>query len=41
MYKEKMFKVLLIVLVFLFGCTVGKIISIEEEEYRRIKKERK
>lgn len=34
---EIMFKVILIVLVGLLGCVVGKIISKEEEEYKRIK----
>lgn len=41
MQEMILFKVILIVLVVLVGCIVGKIISIEEEEYRRIKKERK
>lgn len=36
---EMFFKVILIVLVGLLGCVVGKILSKEEEEYRRIKKE--
>ena len=34
---EMLFKVMLIVLVGLLGCVVGKIISKEEEEYKRIK----
>lgn len=34
---EMLFKVMLIVLVGLLGYVVRKIISIEEEEYKRIK----